>query len=121
SVQLYNNIREYAAAGYSKREIAKILHCGRNTVTKYLNGDCKSLCKYSVDRLEAACRKALSFTAAPSYKSIKNILDTGNDQTEMPDKGKATDSHHATDGSHFSVKTTLIKGFAKTHNPVISG
>ena len=29
----------------------------------------------------------------PSYKSIKNILDTGNDQTEMPDKGKATDNH----------------------------
>ena len=25
SVQLYNNIREYAAAGYSKREIAKIV------------------------------------------------------------------------------------------------
>ena len=49
--------------------------------------------KYSVDRLEAACRKALSFTAAPSYKSIKNILDTGNDQTEMPDKEKAIDRH----------------------------
>ena len=45
SVQLYNNIREYAAAGYSKREIAKVLHCGRNTVTKYLNGDYESLCK----------------------------------------------------------------------------
>ena len=44
-VQLYNNIREYTAAGYSKREIAKILHCGRNTVTKYLTGDYKSLCK----------------------------------------------------------------------------
>ena len=57
--------------------------------------------KYSVDRLEAACRKALSFTAAPSYKSIKNILDTGNDQTEMPDKGKATDSHtEPTKNSH---------------------
>lgn len=44
NVQLYN-IREYASAGYSKREIAKILHCGRNTVTKYLNGDYESLCK----------------------------------------------------------------------------
>ena len=38
--------------------------------------------KYSVSRLEAACRKALSFTAAPSYKSIKNILDTGSDLLE---------------------------------------
>ena len=43
--------------------------------------------KYSADRLEAACRKALSFTATPSYKSIKNILDTGNDQAEVSDKG----------------------------------
>ena len=57
--------------------------------------------KYSVDRLEAACRKALSFTAAPSYKSIKNILDTGNDQLEMPDKGAATSSHtEPTKNSH---------------------
>ena len=38
--------------------------------------------KYSVDRLETACKKALSFTATPSYKSIKNILDTGNDRVD---------------------------------------
>lgn len=45
SVQLYNSIHEYADAGYSKRETAKILHCGRNTVTKFLNGDYDSLCR----------------------------------------------------------------------------
>ena len=57
--------------------------------------------KYSSHRLEAACRKALSFTATPSYKSIKNILDTGNDQMEMPDKRKATGSHtEPTKNSH---------------------
>ncbi len=57
--------------------------------------------KYSVDRLEAACRKALAFTVTPSYKSIKNILDTGNDQLEMPDKGAATSSHtESVKGSH---------------------
>ena len=49
--------------------------------------------KYTADRLEAACRKALSFTAAPSYKSIKNILDTGSDQMEMPDKKSAASTH----------------------------
>ena len=48
--------------------------------------------KYSASRLEAACRKALSFTAAPSYKSIKNILDTGSDLMEAPDK-TATGNH----------------------------
>lgn len=45
SIQLYYGIREYAVAGYSKREIAKIIHCGRNTVTKYLNGGHESLCR----------------------------------------------------------------------------
>lgn len=45
SVQLYNAIHEYTAVGYSKREIAKIVHCGRNTVTKYLNGEYPSLCR----------------------------------------------------------------------------
>jgi len=30
-----------------------------------------------MDSIETACEKALSFTASPSYKSIKNILVTG--------------------------------------------
>ena len=33
--------------------------------------------KYSVDRLEAACKKALSYTGSPSYKSVRNILAAG--------------------------------------------
>ena len=33
--------------------------------------------KYSAEKLEAACEKALAYTAAPSYKSIKNILAAG--------------------------------------------
>lgn len=37
--------------------------------------------KYSVKRLEAACEKALSYTATPSYKSIKNILTAGQDKS----------------------------------------
>lgn len=61
--------------------------------------------KYSVDRLEAACRKALSFTSTPSYKSIKNILDTGSDQMDLPDKGAATASHtEAGKSSHALIR-----------------
>lgn len=57
--------------------------------------------KYSVDRLEAACTKALSFTATPSYKSIKNILDTGNDRAAPSDKGLAPDAQAtSTQNSH---------------------
>ena len=38
--------------------------------------------KYSVERLENACRRALSFTPQPSFKSVKNILVTGQDKLE---------------------------------------
>ena len=43
--------------------------------------------KYSAERLESACEKALSYTATPSYKSIKNILLAGK---ECPSTGSAT-------------------------------
>ena len=69
SVQLYNSIREYAAAGYSKREIAKILHCGRNTVTKYLNGDYESLCKR--DYSEYSCAVKSHFRKSGNQMSGK--------------------------------------------------
>ena len=36
--------------------------------------------KYSVNRLEAACAKALTYTPNPSYKSIQTILKTGQDK-----------------------------------------
>lgn len=36
--------------------------------------------KYSDELLEAACKKGLSYTASPSYKSIKNILVTGSEK-----------------------------------------
>lgn len=39
--------------------------------------------KYSVARLENACIRTLSFTPRPSYKSIKNILVTGQDKLEI--------------------------------------
>lgn len=36
--------------------------------------------KYSVSRLEAAYKKALSYTPQPSYKNVKTILSTGQDK-----------------------------------------
>lgn len=49
--------------------------------------------KYSVERLEAACAKALSFTAQPSHKSIQAILRTGQDrlQTEAATPSPASE------------------------------
>ncbi len=76
SVQLYRMIHEYAAAGYSKREIAKTVHCGRNTVTKYLNGDYESLCRkdfYSgIDQFYDYIIKELS--AGTSRKDVYRSL-----------------------------------------------
>ena len=64
--------------------------------------------KYSASRLEAACQKALTFTATPSYKSIKNVLDTGCDLMETPDKAptcshteSAKNSHALTRGADY--------------------
>ena len=44
----------------------------------------KSADKYSPSRLEAACKKALTFTPSPSLKSIQSILKSGQDK--LPDE-----------------------------------
>jgi len=46
--------------------------------------------KYSVDRLESACNKALSYTPHPSYKSVKNILTTGQDKAMTGNSQKSS-------------------------------
>ena len=54
--------------------------------------------KYSVDRLEAACQKALFYTTNPSYKSIKNILAAGQDKVQkdsLESKNTNTQNKHA--------------------------
>ncbi len=59
--------------------------------------------RYSSERLENACRKALSFTATPSYKSIKNILAVGQDKPDE-DSGiqpPASNPHAITRGADY--------------------
>ena len=50
--------------------------------------------KYSDALLEAACKKALSYTSSPSYKSIKNILVTGSVKPES-ETTESTTTHKA--------------------------
>lgn len=57
--------------------------------------------KYSVDRLEAACERALSFTESPSYKSIRNILCVGkeaNTEKKIAEKPASPQNIHALTG-----------------------
>lgn len=42
--------------------------------------------KYSVGRLEQACKRALSYTPSPSLKSIQTILKTGQDKFDPNDE-----------------------------------
>ena len=52
--------------------------------------------KYSVDRVEAACSRALAYTPSPSFKSIKTILTTGQDKvaSEKPSQTKHASSQY---------------------------
>ena len=61
--------------------------------------------KYSDQRLEAACRKALSYTASSSYKSIKNILAAGQDnidtESQAPNATSTQNKHAITRGADY--------------------
>ena len=59
--------------------------------------------KYSVGRLEEACKKALSYTTTPSYKSIKNILTAGQDKslTEEPKPENTQNKYGITRGASY--------------------
>ena len=61
--------------------------------------------KYSATRLEAACQKALSYTASPSYKSIRNILAAGQEKTDtepqISDTVSTQNRHAITRGADY--------------------
>ena len=59
--------------------------------------------KYSDELLEAACKKALSYTASPSYKCIKNILVTGSEKllSETTDSRSTQKAHGITRGADY--------------------
>ena len=60
--------------------------------------------KYSVARVEAACKKALSYTPNPSFKSVKTILSTGQDKVTPDQSIKTSDTsadHGFTRGADY--------------------
>ena len=58
--------------------------------------------KYSSARLENACTLALSYTASPSYKNVKDILAAGRDKTLADKKEDAEPNPYAlTRGSNY--------------------
>mgnify|MGYP002856507393 CR=1 FL=1 len=55
--------------------------------------------KYSEAKLEAACRKALSYTSQPSYKGVKNIL--LNMKEEPPKEAEPSNQYGITRGARY--------------------
>lgn len=65
--------------------------------------------KYSIVRVEAACKKALFYTPMPSYKSVKTILSSGQDKTVTEPEPAAVDpveSHGFTRGASYYGRTS---------------
>ena len=60
--------------------------------------------RYSSQRLESACRKALSYTSSPSLKSVQSILKSGQDKLLAEDssaKPKEPKAHKFTRGAGY--------------------
>ena len=60
--------------------------------------------RYSPQRLESACRKALSYTTSPSLKSVQSILKSGQDKPfteDAPAKPEEPKAHKFTRGAGY--------------------
>jgi hypothetical protein len=65
--------------------------------------------KYSFLRLENACEKALSITSAPSIKTIRTILQTGQDKVSKEEIPSSVDSNEYA----FTRGSSYFKGGVK--------
>ena len=52
--------------------------------------------KYSVERLESACAKALTYTPQPSFKNVKFILASGQDKV-----APSNESQHSENSTQY--------------------
>lgn len=57
--------------------------------------------KYTAERLEAACTKALTYTPRPSLRSVQAILKSGQDQVSKPPEKKGPAEHGFVRGSKY--------------------
>ena len=58
--------------------------------------------KYSAERLENACKKALTFTPRPSLKNIQAILSSGQDQLgEKAEEHTSSSQYGFTRGAEY--------------------
>ena len=98
-VQLYNAIKDHVDAGFSSRQIAKILHCSRNTIRKYMNGDFDALCRRELlsgaDRYYDYIMKSLAsgMIRKDIYREIKKQGYSGQVSTAYDYMNKLIEAH----------------------------
>lgn len=66
--------------------------------------------KYTAPRLEAACKRALSYTPAPSFKSVQTILATGQDEVEdtQPEQDTSTEFGFTRGSNYYGLSDTPV-------------
>ena len=100
----YSTVTEHMPANHQKYAILASQRVEQQSYRSCM-GLLKLADKYSAERLEAACRKALSYTASPSYKSIKNILAAGQEKIELElqtsDSAATQNKHAITRGADY--------------------
>ena len=90
--------------GNTHKVINSILASGRVEQQTYKScmGLLKLTDKYSEEQVEAACEKALGYTASPSYKSVKNILvGLGKSKPEIKSETISASQHGITRGADY--------------------
>jgi hypothetical protein len=66
-----------------------------------MHGVLKLADKFTPQRLEAACAKALSYTTRPSYKSVSAILNSGQDKIPADTAVPKTNPHGFVRGANY--------------------
>ena len=88
----------------TSKVVDAILTSGRMEQQSYRScmGLLKLAEKYSPEKLEQVCAKALSYSGKPSYKSIKNLLAATKDVPgNEPEKSQAVKPHGITRGARY--------------------
>ena len=71
---------------------------------------------YSVTRLEAACKRALSYAATPSFRSIRTILKTGSDMQKSQTAITGMENDSASTDQGFGAFTRGAAYYGGEHN-----
>ncbi len=102
-----NFLEWVAGIGNSTETVMKVL-LSATKVKKQSYPSCKTLMKladrYSIERIEDACSRALAYTPSPSLKNIQMILKTGQDRVKAdksPPAAKASGQHGFTRGAAY--------------------